>query len=223
MPGVAVATLVATVERLTAREDPAVTPLGDPRYLGETLAWVEERTVESIWNMQRTLQVSVARQAWELDQRSRERGVEERSVLPRRTALGSPLATTIEPSLRLGPVVTPIIVSDESYAMVQGPLGPDGFVMPYGTEDPDLVGLAVAAFLETWEQSVPWQEAGLRPPLPDRRFRIAVMLMDGHTDREIADELGTSVRTVSGEVRAVVDWLGARSRTHAVAMLVGAA
>jgi DNA-binding NarL/FixJ family response regulator len=32
-----------------------------------------------------------------------------------------------------------------------------------------------------------------------------------------------AARTVSVEVRGIVDWLGARSRTHAVAVLVGAA
>ncbi|QIM21171.1 helix-turn-helix transcriptional regulator [Phycicoccus sp. HDW14] len=185
--------------------------------------WFEDRTRQSIWNMQRSFQVSLNRQVFELDERARDKGVEERSVLPRHAALGSPLATTIEPSLRLGPVPIPMLVSDVSYAILQGPLGPHGLNTPYGTEDPDLVGLAAAAFLETWEAAIPWQEAGLRPPLEARRFRIAVMLMDGHTDRGIAAELGTSLRTVSSEVRAIVDWLGARNRGHAVAMLVGAA
>jgi DNA-binding NarL/FixJ family response regulator len=114
-------------------------------------------------------------------------------------------------------------VSDSRFAMVLGPDGELPGPVTYCTEDPEVVALACAAFLEVWEGSVSWEEAGLRPPLPERRFRVALLLIDGMTDREIADELGTSVRTVSAEVRAVVDWLGARSRTHAVAMLVGAA
>ncbi|MBM6398897.1 helix-turn-helix transcriptional regulator [Phycicoccus sonneratiae] len=219
----AVTALVDTVERLAARDDPALTSLGDPRHLGEILEWLEARTTTSVWNMQRSTQLSLTRSVWEIDRRTRARGIEERSVVPRRAALASPLWTTVEPSLRVAPVVVPVIVSDRSYAMVQGPIGVHQMPTPYGTEDPDVVALACAAFLEVWDAALPWPEAGLLPPLPDRRFRVAALLMDGNTDREIAAELGVGERTVSAEVRAIIDWLGARNRTHAVAMLVGAA
>ncbi|WP_084696883.1 helix-turn-helix transcriptional regulator [Phycicoccus jejuensis] len=69
---------------------------------------------------------------------------------------------------------------------------------------------------------MPWQELGLRTPLPERPFRVALFLLDGHSDREIATALGVGARTVSHEVREVVAWLGARNRSHAVAMLVAA-
>ncbi|WP_169742089.1 LuxR C-terminal-related transcriptional regulator [Phycicoccus jejuensis] len=51
---------------------------------------------------------------------------------------------------------------------------------------------------------------------------MALFLLDGHSDREIATALGVGARTVSHEVREVVAWLGARNRSHAVAMLVAA-
>ncbi|WP_430209192.1 helix-turn-helix transcriptional regulator [Phycicoccus avicenniae] len=186
------------------------------------LARVEERTRVSVWNMQRLSQVSLTRIAWALDRRSRGRGVEERTIYPRPAAVLHPLLTTVEPSLRVAPVATSVLVSDGTFAMVLGTDPHTGQTATYGSDDPDVVALACAAFQEAWDRSSSWEEAGLRPPLQERRFRIAVLLIDGHSDREIADELGIGLRTVSAEVRAIVDWLGARNRGHAVAMLVGA-
>ncbi len=61
-----------------------------------------------------------------------------------------------------------------------------------------------------------------RPALPERTLEVALLLADGASDAEIAEALGISRRTVSAEVRAVIDWAGARSRGHAIALLVGA-
>ncbi|QKE85194.1 helix-turn-helix domain-containing protein [Arthrobacter sp. NEB 688] len=58
--------------------------------------------------------------------------------------------------------------------------------------------------------------------MPERRFHVALLLLEGHSDQEVADALQVGARTVSHEVRAVVAWLGARNRSQAVAMLVGA-
>ncbi|HMM96910.1 helix-turn-helix transcriptional regulator [Phycicoccus sp.] len=133
-----------------------------------------------------------------------------------------PLATSLEPALRVGAVPLSLLVADERWLVFSPPVSRPAPEYAWYTEDPTLVAAASAAFLECWEASLPWQEAGLRPPLPERRLQVALLLLDGHSDREIAEELGVSARTVSAEVRAIVDWLGARSRSHAVAMLVGA-
>ncbi len=187
------------------------------------LAEVEVRTHHRLWNLQRSFALSRNRLTWDLDRRSRARRIDERAVVPKRGAAHYPLLTTVEPTIRIGPVVEPLLIADSAFALLSVVARSNGEPWSASTEDPEIVSLAEAAFLETWEQSVAWQEAGLRAPLPDRRFRVAVPVTDGHTDREIADELGISPRTVSDEVRAIVDWLGARSRTHAIAMLVGAA
>lgn len=223
MPHPAVAELLAATEHAFRADDGTITVYPPGAELVAMLAQFEAETRHVVRNMQRQLAVSSSRSTWTLDARSRRRGIQEEVVIERRAARSSPLATTVDPGLRVGSVPTPVMISDERIALLAVPSGraPEGGCC--WTADRQLVELALAAFLETWDAAVPWQEAGLRPPLPERQFRVAVLLMDGHTDREIADELGTSVRTVSAEVRAVVDWLGARSRTHAVAMLVGAA
>ena len=51
---------------------------------------------------------------------------------------------------------------------------------------------------------------------------IALLLVDGATDREIAGALGVSERTVSADVREVIRRLGARSRAQAIALISGA-
>jgi len=51
---------------------------------------------------------------------------------------------------------------------------------------------------------------------------LSFLLIDGATDRQIARRLNVSERTVSNEVRELVNRLGATSRIHAIAMLAGA-
>ena len=62
---------------------------------------------------------------------------------------------------------------------------------------------------------------GRRPPYTRRMVAIAGLLVDGATDREIARELGVCERTVSADVRAMSQRLGARSRAHAIALISG--
>jgi len=57
--------------------------------------------------------------------------------------------------------------------------------------------------------------------LTDRQREVAVRLQDGMTDAAIARALGVSVRTVAGEVRTLVDAVGARSRFQAASRLFG--
>ncbi|MGG5258584.1 helix-turn-helix transcriptional regulator [Phycicoccus avicenniae] len=223
MPGPAVDLFLRTVEPLLRHGDPVVARLGDRRELPEVFARLEAGTERSMWNMQVQVGPWMARRTRRLNDTMRARSVDERMVHDLVGARRHPLATTLDPQLRVGAVVTQLMVLDERYAVLPGLPGAAGVGATHGTDDPDLVALAAAAFLETWDAAVPWSQAGLRPPLPPRRFEVAALLMDGHADREIAEELGVSERTVSADIRAVVDWLGARNRGHAVAMLVGAA
>lgn len=214
--------LVVHVGRLAAQGSSALRPL--PR-LADALAEleaVEARTQRSVWNMQREIRLPVVRLATHLDARSRSRQVEERTIYPVARARTCPLVTTFEPATRLAPVQLPLLVADER-DVVMGLPSTDHQVFAWACTDPDVAALASAAFLECWEEAQTWQEAGLRPPLAPRRFHVALGMADGLSDREIAETLGVSARTVAVEVRAVLDWLGARNRGHGIAMLVGAA
>ncbi|MGG5258583.1 helix-turn-helix transcriptional regulator [Phycicoccus avicenniae] len=191
--------------------------------LDACLIRLEADTQRLLMNMQRHYPVSALRRTNALDERSRRRGVAERTIVDPRTAAQTPLLACIDPGVRVGPVSAPLMVSDGCRALLPIPRFVDADGGCCRTDDPQLVALALEAFTWVWDRSVPWQQVGVRPPLPPRRLEVAFGMVEGRTDREIADELGIGARTVSAEVRAIVDWLGARNRAHAVAMLVGAA
>ncbi|MBM6398896.1 helix-turn-helix transcriptional regulator [Phycicoccus sonneratiae] len=223
MPGPAVAAFLAALPPLLQRPGGPFRWLGERSGLPRVFAELEAGTRHSLWNMQVQLAPSFSRQTRGLDHTTRARGVDERMVHERRGAANNPLLTSFDPDVRLAPVATQLMVLDDRRVLVPGLPGSPTTWSAYLSDDPEVVALARAAFLETWESAVPWQEVGLRPPLPPRRFEVALDLLAGWSDRAIAERLGIGERTVSGEVRAIVDWLGARNRTHAVAMLVGAA
>ena len=50
---------------------------------------------------------------------------------------------------------------------------------------------------------------------------VGLRLAEGATDRQIARELGVSERTVSADLHEISRRLGARSRTHAIALISG--
>ncbi|GIL35893.1 helix-turn-helix transcriptional regulator [Phycicoccus sp. DTK01] len=214
--------LVVHVGRLAAERSPVLRPLPHLRDVLVELEAVEARTARSVWNMQREIRLPVVRLAAHLDARSRSRQVEERTIYPVARARACPLVTSFEPAMRLAPVDLPLLVADER-DVVLGVAAQDDTVFAWASDDPEVAALASAAFLEWWEGARTWQDAGLREPLPPRRFNVALGMADGLSDREIAETLGVSARTVAVEVRAVLDWLGARNRGHGIAMLVGAA
>ena len=89
------------------------------------------------------------------------------------------------------------------------------------SDDPAMVARAVSFFEEVWRAAVPAVPVGEEPPFTRRMVEIAVRLVDGATDREIARALGVSERTVSADVREMSRRLGARSRAHAIALISG--
>ncbi len=175
-----------------------------------------------VWNMQYTLTLRGIRATTRLNEESRRRGTDLRLVVPRAALRRSPLHLCLSDPLRVGPVPAPMLYSD-SAAFFSGPLGTRIAFTFWRTEDPLLLERARQAFLQVWDSAVPAEEAVGRSPLPPRTTQVALHLLDGAADKEIAAALGVSERTVSAEVRRVVTWLGARSRGHAVAMLAGAA
>ena len=74
--------------------------------------------------------------------------------------------------------------------------------------------LALSVALEDDEPSEPSEPALALTP---READVLRLLMESYTDREIADALFLSPRTVSWHVRHILDKLGANSRRDAVA------
>jgi DNA-binding NarL/FixJ family response regulator len=61
------------------------------------------------------------------------------------------------------------------------------------------------------------KEFPLHPKLTPRESEILTWLAHGKTDREIANLLGLSEKTIHHHVERILDKLQARNRTHAVA------
>jgi DNA-binding CsgD family transcriptional regulator len=208
------------VSSLMLAADPRVELLGShtdaTRHFREAAATPHRR----VWNMQNRLSPRGNREGLPLNDQSRAQGAELRLVVPADQLAQFPLLTTIEPTMRVGAVPRPLLLLD-TLAFLAGPLGTPLAHTLWRTVDPGLVARAEAAYLAVWDASVPAEEAGGLTPLRRRTRDVAFLLLEGATDKEIAGGLGVSERTVSGEVRTIVRWVGARSRGHAIALLVG--
>jgi DNA-binding CsgD family transcriptional regulator len=173
------------------------------------------------WNMQTTVHSRMVLHNPRGNAAARAFGTDLRMVVPLHGVRRAPLSVQLESPLRIGPVPFPLLVADE-VAFLAGPHGTHLTDTFWALEDPELVGRAADAYLAVWHAATPVEELDLPQRLPDRTFEVALRLIDGLTDREIAAALDVSERTVSAEVSRVVAWTGARSRGHAVALLVGA-
>ena len=91
------------------------------------------------------------------------------------------------------------------------------------SSDAEVVARAVDFYERLWASAEPAVPVGDEPPFTRRMVDIALLLVTGATDREIAQALGVSERTVSSDVRELSARLGARSRAQAIAMISGAA
>ena len=85
----------------------------------------------------------------------------------------------------------------------------------------------VVPVLEIWERtralSSPVLGPDETPGLSKRQLEVARLLATGAKDQTIARQLDMSARTVERDVRAILEELGARSRTEAVLAMSGRA
>lgn len=203
---------------LIDRGDPRLRMLSTVLEAGEPLARLEASTRSSMWNMQRHWTIQSMRDDNELDAKSRRRGIELRLVLPARVAeQRCPLASSHYPYLRVSPVAHPLMVIDRHRVVV----GDRTAETVWTTTEPDLVARAVRLYEDVWASAAPAVPDGVDPPFTPRMVGIALRLVDGDTDREIARALGVSERTVSADLRRMSIRLGARSRAHAIALISG--
>jgi DNA-binding CsgD family transcriptional regulator len=209
------------VHELMLAGDPRVRLLGSREQAHAAIDGFSASPQRRAWNMQWTLRIRGIVEHPQTNAASLTHGTDLRLVAPLRAFLRRPLNVHIQSPVRVGAVPYPLLVVDE-VAFLSGPLGTAFADTVWAVEDPDLVGRAALAHLAVWEAAVPLEESDVPRPLPPRTLEVALCLVDGLTDREIATQLGVSERTVSAEVNRVVEWAGARSRGHAVALLVGA-
>ncbi len=205
----------------------ALIDAGDPRFtllcsvleVQEPLARLERSITVSLWNMQRHYSTYSLRSVVTFDASLRRKGVEQRMILPRRVVeRRSPLASSLEKGLRLAPVAHPLLICDHRLIMVGDSTGDT----IHTSTAPDIVAHAVHFYDALWRAAVPAVPKGEDPPFTRRMVDVAILLVDGATDREIARTLGISERTVSADVREMSKRLGARSRAHAIALISGA-
>jgi DNA-binding CsgD family transcriptional regulator len=199
---------------------------GDPRFrkfstvedVAAPLAELAASLRVSHWNMQRHWTIASIRSALADDERLHRQGVTTRMILPRRVAeRRCPLASSYEPELRLAPVPHPLLIGDGRLVVVGDSTGD----AVWASSAPDVVERAVDLFEQVWQAAACAVPEDDDPPYTPRMVEIALLLVDGATDREIARALGVSERTVSADVGEMSRRLGARSRAHAIALISG--
>lgn len=157
--------------------------------------------------------------SFDLDRRSRERGIELMSVFSPRCLSVNPLMTSIDPTVRLGHAVTTMWVVDRSCVVLPGPVAPDGSPTLFTVTLPEVLEPTLELWDLVWADSRPALADGEVPPFTPRQVRTAILLARGAKDASIARELGVSVRTVVSDVAHLVAQLGANSRVDAVLTL----
>ncbi|GGL26283.1 helix-turn-helix transcriptional regulator [Phycicoccus endophyticus] len=209
------------VATLMLRGDPRLTPLGPHRLADDHFRRRAEQVRHSVWNMQNRMSLRALRRGAAVAAGLEHDAVTHRDLYAPLCVDSCPLVTTAVPAMRVGPVPGPMLLTDGSHVFLSGPEGTRVSGSVWASQDPVILAAATAVFEECWRAARPWQEATDRPVLERRTYEVALRLADGAGDREIAAELGISRRTVSAEVRTVIDWLQARGRGHAIALLVG--
>ncbi|MBM6403592.1 helix-turn-helix transcriptional regulator [Phycicoccus sp. CSK15P-2] len=210
------------VHALMLADDPRLTLLGPLTSADEHLDRRYAQTRHSLWNQQVTVSVRSTTNGSRSFDRHHPGGLpEERGLVDARGLADNPLFPSLHPQDRIHFVSDPMLITDETHVLLAGPLGTRYADTIWESVHTDIVGPACHIFLAAWTVGRPITDVVDRPLLEPRPLQVALHLAGGATDREIATALGTSHRTVSTEVRHIIDWLGARNRAHAVAMLVG--
>ncbi|MGA8979591.1 MAG: hypothetical protein WB473_10810, partial [Pedococcus sp.] len=120
--------------------------------------------------------------ALELNERSRRRGVELRSVVSERSLGLNPLLTSIDPTTRVGHAATTVYLIDRDRAVLPGPLTHDGLATIWCATAGPVLGPALELWDLIWASSHPAVAAGARPPFTERQVRTAILLARGAKD-----------------------------------------
>lgn len=182
---------------------------------------LERTTTRSIWNMQPRLQFDPEDPSAAAPGPSEDRGVKTVLITRPTTLDVNPLLPSMHPDARIGPVFLRGVVLDEERVVIEGLDTADGEPTAWLTDRPRLVVLVLELWQRTLALSVPVLAPGQQPLLSPRQLRVALLLAVGEQDQVIARQLELSARTVEREMRAVLEALGARSRTEALLTMSG--
>lgn len=184
-------------------------------------AELERRTRASVWSLQPRPAFDPEDTSYELDERSRARGVDLRMITTRRSLRLNPLLTSLCTGVHVGPVVAWLIVIDRRVAILDGPVTPAGDPTAWIATAGPLLTAALDVWDRTWSESSPALADATRAPLLPRQVEVARAICLGRTDAAIARQLGVSERTVARDVAAILDVTGAGSRAEAVLNMLG--
>ncbi|PRY57031.1 regulatory LuxR family protein [Knoellia remsis] len=186
-----------------------------------SLVALEQRTRHSAWNIHPQPSFDPEDGAYELDRRSRERGLDLRMITPPRTLRFNPLLTSLSPNLLLGPAMFRLLLLDRTIALLDGPPMPDGETTFWIVTGGSLLEDSIALWDATLRESRRAVPEGSPPPLDRRQLEVARGVCLGRTDAAIARQLGISQRTVARDVAAILEVTGARSRGEAILNMLG--
>lgn len=183
---------------------------------------LEARTQRSVWNLSPQLRFDPDATSRHLDERSRRRGLDLRMVIDSMTEERHPLVGSEDPgAVAVAPVFLRVLVLDGQRVVVEGPRDlAGGEVTAWRLDADDLREEAFALWEETWAAARPPRQVGTRR-LNDRELEVARGLCRGCTDDQIARLLRVSTRSVQRDVATVLEHLDVRSRTAAVATMMG--
>jgi DNA-binding CsgD family transcriptional regulator len=187
------------------------------------LTSLEPSARRTVWNMQPRVQYDPHDPGPALTEASQRRGVQTVLVTRPATLLANPLLPSLYPTARVGPVFLRALVVDTERVLMEGLDTADGEPTAWLTDRMDFV----VPVLEIWERtralSSPVLGPDETPGLSKRQLEVARLLATGAKDQTIARQLDMSARTVERDVRAILEELGARSRTEAVLAMSGRA
>lgn len=187
------------------------------------LTRLEPTARRTVWNMQPRVHYDPHDPGPALTEASERRGVETVLITRPATLLSNPLLPSLHPTTRTGPVFLRALVVDEARVLVEGLDTAAGEPTAWLTDRMDFVVPVLEIWARTRAMSTPVLGPGESPGLSKRQIEVARLLATGQKDQAIARQLDMSARTVERDVRAILEELGARSRTEAVLAMSGRA
>lgn len=116
------------------------------------------------------------------------------------------------------------VADDQTRTRLQTALGEDALIVEFrnGREE-SLAAIVVEALVESEiENEVAVDSSSVQTPLSPREVDVLRLIVAGYADRQIAETLFISIRTVETHVARICDKLGVRGRTAAVVAAINA-